>query len=523
MRAATAAAEQANQAKTRFVAMVTHELRTPLNGILGYAQLLRIEGGLSARQAARVGAMMQAGKQLLEMIERVLDFASAETGRMELHPALISVHDLTERCVALIGPMAAENALSLRLIRSHDAPRQMVVDPARLSQVLVNLLGNAVKYTRTGGVELRVLAGAKPDALRFEVADTGPGIKEAAHDRLFQDFERLDAATSAEGAGLGLAIAARITGLMGGTIGYTDNPGGGSVFWLELPPGAVIALPAVVDGVPALPHLVSTGPRSTSSRVLLVDDIAMNRDVIGSFLVAAGHEVVLAASGQEAVRLASDQAFDVILMDVRMPEMDGLEATRQIRALPDPRGQVPIVALTAYSFPEQIAQSCAAGMDGHLTKPIDYATLTRAITVVIARAMPGCTVDSPISPPVSPNGVDQSPPQLDRALYDKTRGFLPPDQVTGNLQQLRERNEEMSQLLTHAAAPALLAETAHALASAVGMFGFVAQSVVARNFERAVANGAPDVEQLASQLQVETRAAIEALDVLVRESRTQFA
>jgi signal transduction histidine kinase len=189
LRAATAAAEQANQAKTRFVAMVTHELRTPLNGILGYAQLLRIEGGLSARQAARVGAMMQAGKQLLEMIERVLDFASAETGRMELHPALISVHDLTERCVALIGPMAAENALSLRLIRSHDAPRQMVVDPARLSQVLVNLLGNAVKYTRTGGVELRVLAGAKPDALRFEVADTGPGIKEAAHDRLFQDFE----------------------------------------------------------------------------------------------------------------------------------------------------------------------------------------------------------------------------------------------------------------------------------------------------------------------------------------------
>ena len=133
--------------------MVTHELRTPLNGILGYAQLLRLEGGLTKRQNERVDAMMQAGKHLLEMIERVLDFTSIEAGRMELHPVPVAVRDLCERCIAFIGPIAAEHALSLRMVSSHDAPRQIIADPARLRQVLLNLLGNAVKYTRVGGVE----------------------------------------------------------------------------------------------------------------------------------------------------------------------------------------------------------------------------------------------------------------------------------------------------------------------------------------------------------------------------------
>ena len=225
-RAARDAAEKANQAKTRFVAMVTHELRTPLNGVLGYAQLLRIEGGLSARQDAHVGAMMQAGRHLLDLIERVLDFASIESGRIELHPAEVSVRDLTEACIAFIGPMATERGLQLRVVQSHDVPRQIVADPARLRQVLLNLLGNAVKYTDAGSVELRLAAGGSPGGLRVEIADTGRGISEASRDRLFKDFERLDETTSVEGTGLGLAIAARIVGLMGGTIKYLPNPDG---------------------------------------------------------------------------------------------------------------------------------------------------------------------------------------------------------------------------------------------------------------------------------------------------------
>jgi signal transduction histidine kinase len=386
MRLAKDIGEHANRAKTRFVAMVTHELRTPLNGILGYAQLLRIERGLSVRQDSHVGAMMQAGRHLREMIERVLDFASIESGQMELHPERISVNELTEGCIAFISPIATERCLSLRVVNAHDAPRYIAADPARLRQVLLNLLGNAVKYTDAGSVELRILAAASPGGLRMEVADTGRGIDEASRELLFQDFERLEASTSVEGTGLGLAIAARIVRLMGGTINYTVNPGGGSVFWFELP----TAEPAPV----VAPDLVKAASSPSQLRMLLVDDIKINRDIIGAFLDAAGHAVTMAEGGEEAVRLAAEGQFDLILMDVRMPEMDGLEATRRIRTLPAPYGQVPVLALTAYTFPDQVAQCRDAGMDGHLPKPIDYETLIHAIDDAIAR-VPSVKVSDP--------------------------------------------------------------------------------------------------------------------------------
>ena len=450
MRIAKEHAEQASQAKTRFVAMMTHELRTPLNGVLGYAQLLRLEGGLSSRQDGHIGAMIQAGRHLLSMIERVLDFASIESAHMVLQPEVVSVRALTEDCVALISPLVTERGLGLRVVNAYDAPPHIVADPARLRQVVLNLLGNAVKYTDAGSVELRVLAGAAPGGLRIEVADTGHGIDPASRDRLFQDFERLEAATTVEGAGLGLAIAARIVRLMGGTIDYAANPGGGSLFWLELPPGgaqepvpeaspeavreaspdavpgsapqpepaqaAAAPQPAPVweaappeptqaaaspqqarDPAPAPPAgeatskrpATTTDPANTPARkpreVLLVDDIKINRDIIGAFLDSAGHKVAMAEGGEEAVRLAAEKRYDVILMDVRMPRVDGLEATRRIRALPGLEGRVPILALTAYTFPDQVAQCIEVGMDGHLPKPVDYKTLVNGINEVIAR------------------------------------------------------------------------------------------------------------------------------------------
>jgi signal transduction histidine kinase len=409
LRAAKEAAEQADQAKTRFVAMVTHELRTPLNGILGYAQLLRLEGELSVQQNARVAAMIQSGQHLFGMVERVLDVASIESGRMALYPVPLSVRDLTEACIATIGPLADERGLSLHLVWSHDAPRQIVGDPARLRQVLLNLLGNAVKFTVAGWVELRVLACDGSGRLRLEVADTGPGIKEAARDRLFQDFERLDAPSAVEGSGLGLAIAARFVGLMGGTLGHTPNPCGGSIFWLELP-GCEPAASAPEEAMAAVPPPVT-------QRVLLVDDIAMNRDVVGAFLRNAGHQVWLAENGQDGIRLASEQSFDAILMDVRMPEMDGLEATRRIRRLPEPHGLVPILALTAGVLPQEIADCEAAGMDGLVAKPVEYTRLIQAIADAVGGSRRRWSAGGPALPRIE-FGAD-TVPQVGRAVLDR--------------------------------------------------------------------------------------------------------
>jgi signal transduction histidine kinase len=241
LRVAKEAAEEASRAKSRFLTLITHEFRTPLNGVLGYAQLLRLEGSLSQQQSTRIDAMARAGRQLLEMIERVLDFAGLETGRIELRPAPVSVHDLTEECVDLVDVIATERGLRLTIINSLDAPRKIVADPIRVRQILINLLGNAIKFTNTGSVELRIRAGFTKGSLRLEVVDTGPGIDHHDRERLFQEFERLDAGISVEGAGLGLAISARIARQMGAAIGHEPNPSGGSVFWLELPPGDVDA------------------------------------------------------------------------------------------------------------------------------------------------------------------------------------------------------------------------------------------------------------------------------------------
>jgi signal transduction histidine kinase/HPt (histidine-containing phosphotransfer) domain-containing protein len=523
--AARDAAERASQAKTRFIAMVSHELRTPLNGVLGYAQLLRIEGGLSTRQDTHVGAMIQAGRNLLDLIERVLDFASFESGRVRLFPAVVPVRDLAEACIGLVGPMAVKRGLKLRVVQSHDVPRQIVADPSRLRQVLVNLLGNAIKYTDAGSVELRLSAGGSPGGLRVEIADTGRGISEASRDCLFKDFERLDETTSVEGAGLGLAIAARIVGLMGGTVRYLPNsdgadpngtnPSGGSVFWFELPAGALVSTPVSSP--------VQSVPAASIRNVLLVDDIQINRDIIGAFLKAAGHVVTLADSGSEAIRLATGQQFDVVLMDVRMPEMDGMEATRRIRALPGSLGQMPILALTAHTFPDQVAKYAEAGMDAHIAKPVDYETLINAVHQAVRRVPPPQNKARPAPPATDLPPAQELPPRFDHSALDRLFTMLPRDEIVVILGSLRERQKEMLHLLDQGAAPALLADVAHGLTSSAAIFGFLALSTLARNFECAVTQDAARAEQLVAALRAELCVARRTLDAVMNESRMQPA
>jgi signal transduction histidine kinase/ActR/RegA family two-component response regulator len=375
------AAERANRAKSRFLAGMSHELRTPLNGILGYAHLLHIEGGLNHTQDGRVNAMLQAGKHLLELITRVLDLSEIETEHAELQSVSFDVQAAALACVDLVRPTAEAKGLTLGMAAAPDAPRELVGDPTRLRQILVNLLGNAAKFTNQGTVELHVLLAASGSALRFEVADTGPGISAGHRQNLFQDFERLDTVSTrtVEGAGLGLAISNRLAKLMGGSLGHDDNPGGGSMFWLELPLGTVaLPFPATAPAV----DLADPEPALAPARplhVLVVDDVLMNRDIASSFLRMFGHKVTCVEGGAEAIAAVAAAAFDVVLMDVRMPEMDGLEATRRIRAHEGTNNRVPIIALTAQAFTEQVAECREAGMDSHLAKPFDPDTLLAAV------------------------------------------------------------------------------------------------------------------------------------------------
>jgi PAS domain S-box-containing protein len=509
-------ADRSNWAKTRFLAGMSHELRTPLNGILGYAQLLRLEGSLNPAQSGRVNSMVDAGKHLLQLITRVLDLSEIEAGHVELRAMEIDVRAVAASCLDQVRPTAEAKELSLDIEVAHGTPRKLVTDQTRLRQVVLNLLGNAVKFTSEGGVLLRLAATADGSALRIEVADTGPGIPAKERRRLFRDFERLDgeATGTTEGAGLGLALSARLAILLGGGLGHHDNPEGGSVFWLELPLDRVVT----PDAKPPADEVAAVVP--TTLHVLVADDIAMNRDIASSFLRVGGHRVTCVESGAEAVAAAATQDFDVVLMDVRMPEMDGLEATRLIRALAGPRGRVPIVALTAQAFTEQVAECRKAGMNGHLPKPFDPDSLLAA---VLRAAVPGQgpTEMEKAPEPVALKAVAVAPVigsdllVLNEDAFERTAFYLPPEAVASYLEAITERGEVLLRGLQ--APDALvqsgdeLADAAHAIAGSAGMFGFERLTVVGRRFERAVHAGAAEAPALADGLSAALVATLEAL------------
>ena len=355
------AADRSNFAKSRFLANMSLDLRAPLNGILGNADLLRIDGELSAAQSGRLEAIEGAGKQLVQMVTSVQDLSEIEADQVELQAEELDVLAVATACFSLVRPAAEAKRLSLSIAVTPGAQQVVVTDPMRLRQILLNLLGNAVKLTSEGSIVLRLRPVADGSFLRIEVADTGPGIPASERRHLFRDLERVDpeATKGTEGAGLGLALTARLATLLGGCLGHHDNPGGGSVFWLELPFG--VAAPRQE----ARPEHAEPAAAHAALNVLVVDDIAMNRDIAGSFLRAAGHKVTCVEGGAEAIAIVKQTDFDVVLMDVRMPEMDGLEATRRIRALAGARGKVPIVALTAQAFSEQVAE-CHKGSCGRI-------------------------------------------------------------------------------------------------------------------------------------------------------------
>ena len=470
------AAERESREKSRFLTMLSHELRTPLHGVLGYAEQLSRDGALGGVASRQVSEIARAARHMRDVVNAVLDYARIEALGPVLHMRRIGVRDLAEGCVRVIEPGARARGLETRITMTAGAPAYFVTDDIQLRQVLINLLSNAVKYTPFGRVELRLTGDA--EHLTMEVADTGIGIPECQRHRLFQEYERFGTErTSIEGTGLGLAIAHRLIRRMGGHMGHRNNPGGGSIFWLELPAGAADRVEDEAE--PAMPE-----PKRRLS-VLVVDDSEVNRQVTAAYLQAAGHYVAEAGDGGEAVGLVGVQDFDVVLMDMRMPGMDGLEAARRIRALGEPRSRVPIVAVTANALDHHAEECRRAGMSEHLAKPFTQAELS----AVLARAI---STRAPVAYDAAPTIDAESLAQVTSAMGEEG--------VQRLLDCLTLRIESLLRVLEAPSAFASsdeLAALAHELKGSGGTLGFARLASAACSFESAIAAaGTADTDEI---------------------------
>jgi len=374
---ALARSEAAAAAKADFLANMTHELRTPLTAILGFAGVLRHSRSLAAQDARQVGLIHDASQTLLGVIGDVLDFSKLEAGAFELDPEPFDPVAMARSAAAIVAEQAQAKGLTLAT-RIDEAAPALVGDAPRLRQVLLNFLSNAVKFTREGGLELSLAQEPRGELcrLRLEVRDTGIGIDEDQIGALFTRFTQADASVSRRfgGTGLGLAISKEIVEAMQGRIGVSSTVGQGSTFWLE------VDLPLAGDWSAAAEPEAATAAFDRPIRALVVEDNAVNRELLTTLLTPFGIEIDTAGDGAEAIEAVGRGRYDIILMDMQMPVMDGLTATRRIRDLRDrDAAATPIVAMTANVLPEQIARCREAGMDDHLGKPINLPRLLAAI------------------------------------------------------------------------------------------------------------------------------------------------
>ncbi|TFI59256.1 response regulator [Sphingomonas parva] len=478
-------AENATRAKTDFLAVMSHEIRTPLNSIIGFADLLDEDRGLTPEQHRQVRLIQNAGTMLLTVVNDLLDFSKIEAGRIELTLEPFALETLVDNSISIVRGAAEAKGLEVEVSIDRWLPPYLLGDENRLRQVLLNLLNNAVKFTSEGKVSLAVAAAGQDgdqQKVRFTVTDTGPGIAAELQPRLFRPFVQADAWITRRygGTGLGLSISKRLIELMGGRIELRSIAGEGSSFWFEVSLARAAAPPEL-----ALPTAAPS--RSDGARILLAEDLPMNQELAKSMLARAGYQVEVAGDGEAAVHAAGTKTFDLVLMDIQMPRMDGISATRRIRALPGTKGQVPILAMTANVLPEQVREFLAAGMNGHIAKPVRQTQLHAAVASALQA-----------------RGDDRSALAADTAqevfaplIFADVQTMLPADRLRGHVETLigaaarvadaaDRLDPECADADRHPERYGEVAADAHKIVSQAGMLGLTRLSDAARALDQAV-------------------------------------